>query len=115
MPKWLDDHAPTLTLWVCALAPCLVAAFSPDGLPAQTELATRVAFPLAVSTWVLADARKRGRRVFYDYGTFLFFAWPIVAPVYLFQTRGFRAFLTLLGFVGIWLVAVVQVLREFVF
>jgi hypothetical protein len=32
-----------------------------------------------------------------------FFAWPVVVPVYLFQTRGLRAFITLLWFAGIWI------------
>jgi hypothetical protein len=57
---------------------------------------------LVISTWVLHDARKRGRQFFYDYGMFVFFCWPIVAPVSLFQTRGVRAFITLLCFIGIW-------------
>ena len=41
----------------------------------------------------------------YDYDSFVYFAWPIVAPIYLFQTRGVRAFLTLLCFAGISLAA----------
>jgi hypothetical protein len=48
---------------------------------------------------------------------FVFFCWPIVAPVYLFQTRGVRAFITVLSFIGIWLlvgltVGIANMLRE---
>jgi hypothetical protein len=40
---------------------------------------------------------------------FVFFCWPIVAPVYLFQTRGARAFITLLCFIGIWVLVALSV------
>jgi hypothetical protein len=53
----------------------------------------------------MADANKRGRTLCHDYGSFVFFLWPVVLPIYLFQTRGLRAFLTLLCFAGLWLVA----------
>ena len=71
-----------------------------------------------IASWVIADARKRGRRLSYDYDSFVFFASLIVVPIYLFQTRGMRAFLTLLCFAGIWLIAmgpyiVVSIIREF--
>ena len=81
-------------------------------------LASRFAFPLVMASWVMADARKRGRRLCHDYDAFVFFAW-LVVPLYLFQTRGARAFLTLLCFVGVCGVAalaalVVFIMREFV-
>jgi hypothetical protein len=53
-----------------------------------------------------------------DSDVFAIFAWPVVVPIYLFRTRGFRAFLTLLCFAGTWLVAMIAaavafVIREF--
>ena len=54
---------------------------------------------------VTADARARGRSLCYDFDTFILFAWPIVLPCYLFQTRGLRAFLSLLYFAGLCLAA----------
>ena len=77
-----------------------------------------VALPFIVASWVMADARKRGRQLCYDYDSFVYFMWPVIAPVYLFQTRGVRAFLTLLCFAGIWLIAalaagMVFLVREF--
>jgi hypothetical protein len=122
MPKWLQGMiAPTLTLWFCMVAFGIASAASPDGagLPARADLASRFAFPLAIAAWVMADARKRGRRLCHDYDSFLFFAWPVMLPIYLFQTRGARAFLTLLCFIGICVIAmlaaaVVFIIREFV-
>jgi len=113
--------APTLTLWLCVVAVGIASAASPHGgeLPVRADLASRLAFPLVMTSWVVADARKRGRRLCYDFDSFVFFVWPILIPVYLFQTRGVRAFLTLLCFAGICLVAtlpavVVFIIREFV-
>ena len=121
MPKWLQGMtAPTLMLWLFAFACGIASAISPDGagMPKRAELASSVALPLVVASWVMADARKRGRRLCHDYDSFVYFAWPIVVPVYLFQTRGVRAFLTLLCFAGIYLIAVlasvmVTLLRNF--
>jgi hypothetical protein len=96
---------PTLMLWFCAVAFGVATAIGPGGIPERAELISSFALSLVIASWVVADARKRGRKICYDFDSFLYFAWPVVVPVYLFQTRGFRAFLTLLCFVGIWLVA----------
>jgi hypothetical protein len=105
-------------LWLCAVAFGITSAIGPGGMPKRAELASSVALPLVVASWLMADARKRGRRLCYDYDSFVYFAWPVIVPVYLFQTRGIRAFLTLLCFTGIWLIAaltarVVFLVREF--
>ena len=120
MPKWLQEMiAPTLMLWFCAVAIALASAIGPGArMPKRAELASSVALPLVVASWVMADARKRGRPLCYDFDSFVYFLWPVVVPVYLFQTRGTRAFLTLLCFAGIWLVAglvglIVLLVREF--
>jgi hypothetical protein len=91
---------------------------APEGeVSKRADLSFQFAFPLVIATWVTADARKRGRSLCYDYDSFVFFA-PYIVPIYLFQTRGWRAFLTLLSFAGIWLIAmtpvfVVAFIREF--
>jgi hypothetical protein len=89
--------APTLMLWLYAIALGIASVATPNarGLPKRADLASSVAFPLIVASWVMADARKRGRRLCHDYDSFVYFAWPLVVPVYLFQTRGSRALLTL--------------------
>jgi len=106
-------------LWAYALALVVASsATADDGWSKRLDYVSRAALSLIIATWVLADARKRGRPLCYDYDTLVFFAWPIVVPVYLFQTRGLRAFLTLFCFAGIWLVAllgagIVAIIREF--
>jgi len=96
--------APTLTLWLYVIAFAVVSAATPDGeLPKRVDSISRIAFSLVMAFWVVADAHKRGRRLCHDYDAFVFFAWPLVVPVYLIQTRGIRALLTLLCFAGIWI------------
>jgi len=81
MPKWLHEIvAPTLMLWLYAVAfsiAFVVVGVERD-LPLRADLASRVALPLIMASWVTTDARKRGRRLCYDYASFVFFAWPIV-------------------------------------
>ena len=71
-----------------------------------TDLAGRFAFAIILSSWVAADARSRKCSLYYDFGFFILFAWPVVLPCYLFKTRGHRAFLSLLCFAGLCVAAV---------
>lgn len=106
-------------LWLCPIAFGVACGLAPDGeVSKRADLAFRVAMPLVIASWVTADARKRRRDLCYDYDSFVFFV-PFIVPIYLFQTRGVRAFLTLLSFAGIWLIAITPVfvaafVREFV-
>ena len=120
MFKWLKGMvAPTLLLWLFAIAFGVASSLAPGGqMPVRANLASRVAFPIIISFWVVVDARKRRKQLCYDFDSFVFFASPIIVPVYLFQTRGVRAFLTLLCFAAIWLIGmlpvfVVSFIREF--
>jgi len=112
--------APTLMLWLCAIAYGLAIGIGPGGeIAGRAELVSRMAFPFVIASWVMADARKHRRSLCYDYDSFVYFAAYIVVPVYLFQTRGVRALLPLLCFGGIWIFAsltagVLMVIREFV-
>ena len=116
MPKWLKGMvAPTLMLWLFAIAFGVAYSVSSNGeISKRAELAAEFALPLIIGSWVIADARKRGRQLCYDYDSFVFLAYPIIAPVYLFQTRGVRGFLTLLLFAAIWLIAMLPVFVVFI-
>ncbi len=95
-------NVPTLLLWfyIFALASLSIMSTA-DANRSTADLMAQLALPLVLSIWVLSDAHKRGRNLCYDYDTFVFLAWPIIVPVYLFQTRGVRALLTFLCFGGI--------------
>jgi hypothetical protein len=98
---------PVVAIWFCVFAMVLASNFSEDKFQITGELFASLAFPLVLTGWLLSDARRRGRQLCYDFDTFIFFAWPILLPVYLFQTRGWRAFLTLLYFGSIWGLAII--------
>ena len=97
-------------LWLFALGYGVAIGVDPDGpgLPKRAELIASFTLPFVVASWVMADARKRGRPLCYDYDSFVYLAWPVVVPVYLVQTRGVRAVLTLLCFAAIWLLALLS-------
>jgi hypothetical protein len=90
---------------------CLTATWlhrtlgSPSGLLAFAELLASIFFVSSMALWVLSDARRRQRSLPYDFGSFVFFAWPLVVPIYLISTRGWRAFATLGLFVLLYLAA----------
>jgi hypothetical protein len=78
---------------------------SPSGAPLFASMLASFLLPSSMALWVLADARQRRRRLPYDFGSFVFFAWPLVVPIYLFSTRGWRAFATLGFFLLLYLAA----------
>ena len=45
---------------------------------------------LTLAWWVYVDRRKRHYAAVYEFEAFVFFAWPLVVPYYLIQTRGWR-------------------------
>ena len=109
-PRWLQGMVwPTLLLWLYACAHALAVFWQPDGvLPPAAHRLSAAALSLVIADWVMADARKRHRPLCYDYDTLVFFLWPVVVPVYLVRTRGWRALLTGLCFLGIWVVMMVD-------
>ena len=78
---------------------------SPSGGPALAALIVSLLFPSSLALWLLADARRRHRSLPYDLGMFVFLSWPVSVPLYLFFTRGWRAFAPLGGFILLYLAA----------
>ena len=77
----------------------------PNGLPAIFALAAYYLLPAIIVLWVAADAREHRHWRLYDFGSFVFFLWPVIAPIYLFQTRGLRALSTIGVFLAVFLAA----------
>ncbi len=48
-------------------------------------------FTLLLMWWVYRDRHRRRHPVPFEFEAFVFFAWPLVVPYYLFRTRGRRA------------------------
>jgi hypothetical protein len=67
----------------------------------------------ALAWWVLVDCRRRGLATSIDHGWFVFFAWPIVLPYHLLQTRGRRGCLVMAGLLGLFAASCVAALGVF--
>lgn len=87
----------------CATAAIQLHGFigAPDGLPAVCVIIASYLAPSSISLWIQLDAHDEGRRVAYDFDSLTFFLWPVVAPIYLFRTRGAGAFVPLSAFIGV--------------
>lgn len=97
MRVWFGSmNGPTRLFWLYAASLGAATGLSPAGeLSGPSNLASRVACAPVLALWVMRDAQQRRIRLCHDYGSFVFFLWPVVVPTYLFQTRGWRAFVTL--------------------
>jgi len=55
-----------------------------------------------VGDWLLKDNRRHHIAWVFDMGFFLYLAWPLIIPFYLFKTRGFKALWSMLGVIGLY-------------
>lgn len=78
---------------------------SPNGVPAMVAALCSMVLDGSIALWVIEDAHRKGRRLPYDFGSFVYFAWPFVVPIYLFSTRGWRGVATLGWFVILYALA----------
>jgi len=65
----------------------------------EAVLLSSFLFRLILSWWVFADRRARRFAAPFEFEAFVFFAWPLLVPYYLYKTRGGRG---LVLFAGIW-------------
>src|SRR2546422_574167 len=92
--QWL--LSPPATMFYCLTASGLHERLgSPSGGPAFAAILASILFLSSLGLWVLADAQQRQRSLPYDFGSFVFFAGPLVVPIYLFSTRSWRGFIPL--------------------
>lgn len=61
-----------------------------------------LALSLGIVFWLKRDMRIRHYHPAFDSRTFLFFAWPLVGPYYLFRARGWKAIGPIVGFVALY-------------
>ena len=61
-----------------------------------------LSFLWIIGLWLQKDSRKNGVPWVFDLGYFLYHAWLFIMPYHLFKTRGTKAFLTILVFIGVY-------------
>lgn len=94
-----------------------VWAASHGGMPTKRMvLAGQLVGSVVIAWWVMQDSVRYGIGRPSIFGLFLFAAWPFVGPFHLWRTRRWRALITVLIFVGLWILAalpyVVQDVRD---
>lgn len=101
LPAW-KSLIPLLTLTL--IYSVALAILASRGKPASegSSILWRLAFALFVVRWVALDRRFYSLRTPFEFNAFVFFAWIVVLPYYLYKTRGLRGLLNALGF---WLLA----------
>jgi hypothetical protein len=107
MSKFLSQiTSPTASIYVFVIITQFVS-----GIYLASELEPPPIFTLlyalgllwVIGWWLLRDSRKRGVQWAFDMGLFLYIAWPLIMPYYLLKTRGAKGLLVILGFVGVYL------------
>src|SRR5688572_17271318 len=63
------------------------------------------AFLWVLGWWLLTDSRKRGIKLVYDMGMFLYIAGPFFMFYYLLKSRGAKGLLVVLAFVATYVAA----------
>ena len=71
------------------------------GAPGAAELLWTFEFRLILAWWVRFDRQVRGFSVPFEFDAFVFFAWPVMVPYYLYQTRGRRGLFLATGIFGL--------------
>ncbi len=71
--------------------------------PDATQLLWGFEFRLILALWVRADRLFRGFSVPFEFDAFVFFAWPVVVPYYLYRSRGGRGLLLGAGILGLYI------------
>lgn len=90
---------------------CLSAVALDQGLGSPSGgsplIAAFAAYLLAgsIALWILADARRRGCAPAYDFDSLVFVTWPVLAPIYLVSTRGWRGVIPIGWFTLLYLAA----------
>ena len=110
MPAKLLSSMPTFLLAIFIFIANLAMGLH-DGLSTQPSVFFNLVYVLGMfwgfNWWLINDSQKHKWNWFFSWGNFLYLAAWILVPLYLFKTRGTKAFLILLLFVGLYFVAYV--------
>jgi hypothetical protein len=60
-----------------------------------------LSFAVILTGWVREDRLARGYTVPFEFDAFVLFAWPVMMPYYLVQTRGWRGLYVAAGLFGL--------------
>src|SRR5262245_19746814 len=76
-----------------------VLALQHFNMPAESERLWSLFTQLFLACWVYLDRRDRRLNLPFDFDAFVFFAWPLVLPYYLYKSRGAWRGILLMAFI----------------
>ena len=83
----------TILAVISAIGLSTLATHPHSPRPQTADLLWTFEVRLLLGLWVLIDRRARRFSLPFEFEAFVFFAWPIALPYYLYRTRGGRGFL----------------------
>ena len=105
MQSKLLDSMPALLLAIYIFI-ANVATGLHYGFSTQPSASSTLVYALGIfwglSWWLINDSQRYEWKWFFGWGNFLFFAGWILVPLYLFKTRGARAFLIIFLFAALY-------------
>ena len=96
-PKWAIASVAFMSLLHCA-----VMGYEGYDPSYEAESLMGLSLALMFAWWIFDDAKKQKYHRPYEFGAFIFFAWPILIPVYFIETRGWKGLLLFPAFIGIY-------------
>jgi hypothetical protein len=106
MPRLLSQiTSPTALFYIFLVITQVIAGIYSSSdleLPRSYEALYTLGFPWIIGLWLQKDSRKNGVVWVFDMGWFVYIAWPFIMPYHFFKTRGAKAFLPILAFIGIY-------------
>jgi hypothetical protein len=80
-----------------------------------SDLAWAFVFSLLVAVWATKEPRQAEFSAPFEFGAFLYFAWPVVLPYYLTKTRGLEGIVLFLGFLALYFMPFLSGLVAYVY
>ena len=81
----------------------------------STDTIWYIVFSVMVAVWVNKEPRKTNFNAPFEFGAFVYFAWPFILPYYLVKTRGHEGVLVFIGFLSLYLMPFVSGLIAYVY
>ena len=81
----------------------------------STDTLWYLIFSVIVAVWVNKEPEKVKFEAPFEFGAFVYFAWPLILPYYLVKTRGYEGVLVFIGFLGLYLMPFLSGLVAFVY
>lgn len=72
-------------------------------------------FAIMVAVWATKEPKQKEFYAPFEFGAFLYFAWPLVLPYYLIKTRGVEGVVIFLGFTALYLMPFLSGLVAYVY